>query len=117
MRTPLAIAACLLLSLPVAAQETTTADDVRAVIADFRDGTIDDLTLTPKLAKKAGKNKARHKKRFKSFGGLESVTFWETFDGADLYLTAFENARVVIALTHDDDGRIAYFRYRSVLIR
>ena len=123
MKTPrrtAAIAACLALSLPAAAvaQESTTTDDVRAAIEDFRDGTLDDLPMTAKVRKSARsqKHKSRHVKRFKSFGATESVTFWETFDGADLYLVAFENARVVIALARNDAGEISRFRYRSVLI-
>ena len=124
MKTPrrrtAAIAACLALSLPAAAaaQEFTTTDDVRAAIEDFRDGTLDDLPVTAKIRKNppSQKHKSRHVKRFKSFGATESVTFWETFGGADLYLVAFENARVVIALVRNDADEISYFRYRSVLI-
>ena len=124
MKTPrrrtAAIAACLALSLPAAAaaQEFTTTDDVRAAIEDFRDGTLDDLPVTAEIRKNppSQKHKSRHVKRFKGFGATESVTFWETFGGADLYLVAFENARVVIALVRNDADEISYFRYRSVLI-
>ena len=123
MKTPgrtAAIAACLALSLPAAAaaQETTAAEHVRAVIADARDGTLDDVPMTSEFAKRARnkKHRARHAKNFKRFGELENVTFWETFDDVDLYLAAFEHARVAIVLARNDAGEFTYFRYRSVRV-
>ena len=109
------IAVCLILSIPVAAQETTTAADLRAVLEDFRDGTIDKFDVTPKIANGLRKHKSRHEKRLKSFGEIEAITFWETFGGIDLYLVSFEHARVVLALARDD-ATIRHFRYRSVLV-
>ena len=95
--------------------------DVRTVIADARDGRLDDVPLTDELEKAARgqkkKGQRRHAKRFESFGELETVEFWETFDGADLYLLAFERARVVITLARTEpDGPFRSFRYRSIRI-
>lgn len=120
-RRTAALATCLALSLTAAAQETTTAEDVRTVIADVRDGRLDDVPMTGELAKVARgqkkKDRRRHAKNFKRFGALENVTFWETFDAVDLYLTAFERARVVIAIARSGpDGPFRHFRYRSVQI-
>ena len=120
-RRTTALAACLMLALPAAAQETTSADDVRAVIEDARDGRLDDLPMTGALAEAARgqkkKDRRRHAKNFKRFGELQDVAFWETFDGTDLYLTAFENARVVIAIARSGpDGPFRYFRYRSIRV-
>ena len=104
-----------MLSIPVAAQETTTATDLRAVIEDLRDGELDNFDAAPKLSKAIRKQKSRTRKRFKSFGEVEAIAFWETFEGIDLYVASFEHARVVLAFARDDDGTIGFLRYRAVL--
>ena len=108
------IAAALVLAGPVGSQETTTADDVRAVVADMRDWPPDYGEMDSRLAKAYRKGKKRTLRFFEDAGKLERVTFWETFGGADLYLLDFENCRAAMQFARDADGKIWALRVRGI---
>lgn len=99
---------------PVAAQETTSADDVRAVIEDVRDGTVDDVAATRKFVGAFQKAKERTRKHFRSYGALKEIVFWETFRGYDLYLVSFRSARVVFRVRRNGNGEFNALRYREI---
>ncbi len=103
-----------ILSGPVAAQETTSAGDVRAVIEDLRDGTVDDVAATRNFVEAFEKAKQRVRKHWRLYGALEDIVFWETFRGYDLYLVAFQSARVVFRVRRNGDGEFNALRYRQI---
>ena len=104
----------VMLSSPVAAQETSSGDDLRVAIEDLRDGTIDEVAATSRVIDAYRKNKKKTRKNLERYGPLENITFWETYDRLDLYLVSFEFARVVYMMRRNDDGEIRSLGYRSI---
>ena len=106
----------MMLSNPVAAQESTSADDLRAAIEDLRDGTIDEVAVTSKLNDVFQKQKKKTREKLERYGPLENITFWETYNRFDLYLVSFKFARVVYSMNRNDDGEIRSLWYRAIVI-
>ena len=105
---------CLLLVVPAAAQETTNAEGLRAFLADVRDWppTYDDMTRD--MAKRTKRMRGNLRKFFSRMGALETIAFWETYRGVDLYLVSFTDGRAVMQFQRDGDGKVARARVQPV---
>jgi len=110
-RVTAAIALVLMVAFPATGQETTSADDLRAVLADLRDWPPDYSTMTKELAKALKKQKSKVRKFFRNIGEIETVTFWDTFKEVDLYLVSSEHGRIVMRFRRDDSGKVEDLRY------
>ena len=106
----------MVLSSPVAAQETSSPDDLRAAIEDLRDGTIDEVAAAKKWIDRVRKQKSKTRKKFERLGRLENIIFWETYERHDLYLVSFEFGRVVYSMNRNNDGEIQSLGYRTIRI-
>ena len=112
---PIAAIFLMMMSGSVVAQETASADDIRAILTDLRDGTLDDLEADPRLVDAIGKSKRKTKKRLKSLGQVQDITFWNTYKGWDLFLVSFESGRAVYWIMRSDTGKILGLHYRIVM--
>ena len=90
----------LTLAGPAAAQDFGTSPElVRAILDDLRDWPPDSKAVPKKLARKWRKAKGareRYAELFSEGGELQSIEFIDAFDGGDVYLIEFENARVLL---------------------
>ena len=105
---------CLLLAGPAFAQETTNAEGLRTFLADVRDWPPDYDAMTRDMAKRTKRMKGNLRKFFRNMGALESIVFWETYEGVDLYLVSFQKGRAVMQFARDGDGRVARARVQPV---
>ena len=107
---------CLLLvgPGPVAAQETTNPEGLRAFLADVRDWppTYDDMTRD--MAKRTKRMRGNLRKFFSRMGALETIAFWETYRGVDLYLVSFTDGRAVMQFARDENGKVSRARFQPV---
>ena len=104
----------VILSSPAAAQETSSAADLRAAIEDLRDGTIDEVAAVSRVIDAYRKDRKKTREYLNRLGPLENITFWDTFGNSDLYLVSFEFGRVVYAMRRNENGEIRGFSYRIV---
>ncbi len=99
----------LMLAGPVAGQQRTTTDEqVRTMLDDLRDWPPDSQEIPKKRARKWSKNKRdreRYARLFAEGGDLQSIDFIEAFDGGDMYMVEFENARVMIRYRREPKKR------------
>ena len=105
----------LLLAGPVAGQESTSVEQVRALLMDIQDWPPDSAEIPTKMAKKWGKDrkaKKKYKALFKQGGAIESIQFLDTFRETDIYWIRFENARLLVQYARDADGTMVKFRSR-----
>ena len=100
----LAGAAMLLLAGPVEAQETTAAEDLRAVIEDIRDGQLDDFKAADRLEKAIRKQKARTRRFYRRAGATQEITLLGTDRGISTYLVRFESALAIIRFARKEEG-------------
>ena len=104
----------LMLAGPVAAQETTTAGGLRAFLDDVRDWPPTYDGMTRDMAKRTKRMQSNLRKFFRRMGALETIAYWETYDGVDLYLLSFDNGRAVMQFARDGDGKVARARVQPV---
>ena len=85
----------LTLAALAVAQQSTTVEQVRAMLVDLRDWPPDSAEVPPTTTKEWGGNKKARDKYawlFEHGGAIESIQFLETFQGADVNWVRFENA-------------------------
>lgn len=111
---PTLAAVLWVVSGPVAAQEKTSVADMRAILADIRDGTLDDFEVSPKLAEAFQRHKRKTRKNLHRVGQVEDVVYWDTYEGAELFLVSCEFGRLVIRVRRNDDGVFREFRWWAV---
>ena len=114
MRTLATMAICLILSGLAIGQETTTPDELRAVLEDIRDWPPDYDGMDSRLADAVKKGGSQTRESFKQSGNINSVEFIESFRGVDLYYVRFEENRWFVGFTRGEDGKISRLRYRIV---
>lgn len=113
------IVAALLMALtsPVAAQEYSSANVLRAVIEDLRDGTLDDVPSNRATVDAIRKHKDKTRKFYQRLGPVEDITYWDTFNGRDLYLVSFKSGRVVYQLRLQRNGEIRNIKFRTIIMK
>ena len=105
---------CLMLAVPASAQETTNVEGLHAFLDDVRDWPPTYDAMTRDMAKRTKRMKSNLRKFFRRMGALERIAFWETFEGVDLYLLAFENGRAVMQFARDGEGKVSRARVQPV---
>ncbi len=109
------VALLMLLSGPVVAQQTSSADQLRAIIEDLHDGTLDEVAATQNLVSIIRKEKQKTRRYYRLLGQIESIAFWDTFLKFDLYLVSFKSGRVVYRIRRND-GELKSFKYRTIVL-
>ena len=102
---------------PAVAQDFGTSPQlVRAILDDLRDWPPDSKAVPKKAARKWGKDKRsreRYDRLFTEGGELQSIDFIDAFDGGDIYMVEFENARALVRYVAEPKRRWTW----RVLIR
>ena len=114
MRTLATMAICLILYGPAIGQETTTPDELRAVLEDIRDWPPDYDGMDSRLAEALKKDESKARKDLKQSGNINSIEFIESFRGIDLYYVRFEENRWFVGFKRGEDGKILTLRPRIV---
>ena len=97
------------------AQETTSEDDLRAVIEDFRDWPPNLKDMEKGLQKAVREQRKTVRKFFQDSGSLKSVEFLDTFKGIDIYYVRFQYGPAVFTIRRSERGRIEHMYYTKLL--
>ena len=109
------LALILLLCGPSAvAQETTSEDDLRAVIEDLSDWPPNYEDMESPLANAIKEQKKHVIEFFRNYGSLSSVQYLDTFKGIDIYFVRFQYGPAVYTIRRSDQGRIEYMYYMTM---